>query len=371
MKKSTNYFYLIVLITFASPLLANSNGRSLGEYEEVINKSFSFNTSEPAISLNNSYGDMIIVSSNRPDVSIEIIITVEANSKSRADQIFNKISVEFDDAPSKLKVKTKLENPVGRLTKKNEKFTIDYKVSIPERTLLSLNNKYGDISLTSHNNDVEVELKYGSGSIQSITGDLELHLSYANKFNVGEIKGNLKSKTAYSHLSVDSGQIVDCTSAYSDISFDEIMSIECDSKYDNFIINKVKNINLDDKYSSISIGYVDDIFLDMAYSAVKIRSMSKQGIFDTSYGSVNIRKVENSADKIDIDSGHTGYDIGYDGGLTLDIETEYTNVKYPDDLTISYRDKDNNELTLKGTKKGVGNLNIKASMKYGHLKINS
>lgn len=369
MRNYTKSILFLFLVIGVFPLKAESISESWNEYEEVIKKRFEFNTSEPSIFLENSYGDLIITSSNVQEANLEIIITVEAKSKSRAEEIFEHITIDFDDDPSKLKVKTRYIGKSGGWTKKNEKFNIDYKVTLPEDAFLSLKNKYGDISLSDHNNDVEVNLKYGSGSLQGVSGDLELNLSYADKFYVGEVEGDLETTLAYSDLSVEKGKNVESVSKYSDVSFDEIDDIECDSKYDNYMINNVRKADLDDKYSNYSIGFVDEIFIDMAYSEIRIKKMSKQGIFDTSYGSVNIRKVENIAESIDIESGHTEYRIGYDGGLGLDIETEYTSVEYPEDVVISYKDKDDNELNLKGSKKGQGNLKVTATMKYGELKI--
>lgn len=371
MKKYTNWLILLFLLLGSLPVFAIDKEGAWSEYEEVIKKSFSFNTPQPSISLSNSYGDLTITSSDQQGASIEVTITVEAKSKARANEIFEHIHVDFDDDQKGVEAKTSFVGKQGGWAKKNEKFNIDYKVAIPEEAFLVLKNRYGNISLSDHRNDVEVKLQYGSGNLQNIFGNLELKLSYADKFYVGEVEGDLELKLAYSHLSVDAGKVVECVSSYSDVSFDEIGNIECDSQYDDIVINQANNLNLDGKYSDFSIGSIEEIRVDMAYSAIKLKNMLLQGIFDTSYGSVRIRNVETTAKKINIESQHTGYRIGYNGGMSLNIETEYTDVTYPDDLVIKFRDKDDNELNLKGSKKGVGNLEIIATMEYGYLKIDN
>lgn len=366
-------FSLLFLLGFIGTQLCATTAEkspALKEYVNTIKKEFKFSTSTPEITLSNRYGDIDITTASGNVATLEVTMTVESSSESRAEKIFDAIDIEVSDDSNSLDVNTELDNNGGwNFTKRSESYKIHYKVSIPKASILSVKNKYGDISITDLDNDLDVELKYGNARIGAVNGDVEFELGYCKQFIVGDIAGDVEMDISYSNFDMEDAQNVEIESKYSDINMGAIVDIEIVSKYDEYRIRKVRNLQNEGKYDKIKVGEVDEFNTESKYSHFSIDKLYKKGYFDTGYGSVDIREITSQLERITINAKHTNYDLTVNGGYQLDVDTEYVSVDYPSGLDISHREKDSNELILKGTKKGQGKGIIEATMKYGKLRI--
>jgi len=114
---------------------------------------------------------------------------------------------------------------------------------------------------------------------------------------------------------------------------------------------------------------VGEVSFDTKYTDIDIGTMHETGLFYLAYGQVSIDEVTAGFDEIEIESKNTNFQIAVKGGYELKVEGKYTGVSYPDDMDLDYRDKDKNELKIKGNQPGAGNGKIHAEMKYGKLRI--
>ena len=369
MKEFFKYRINSILLSLLAILICSSDlvGNSWAEYVKTINEQFAFTSSNPEIEVTNKYGDVDIVSSERSDAVIEVTITVESRKESRANEMFEKIDIDFDHSGNNLSIKTEIDG--WGWTNKNEKYRVDYKIYLPIRSDLFVENKYGDISLTDHSGSVEVELKYGNGNFQDIEGDFRGVLGYSDRFNLGSVHGNVDLGISYSKLSMDDADNVECDSKYSTISFGNANKAIISSSYDKYKMNNVEELRLEGKYDEITVEEVSSLTYDMNYTSLKINSLVESGYFETKYGSVSIYDISAKAKEIDISAQYTNYKLSTPNSYHLKVDTKYTGLSYPDEMNFSYRERDSNEMRLDGSLGDNPRLKINAEMKYGQLKL--
>lgn len=342
---------------------------AINEYTKKINKEFEVNK-DALTAIQNKYGNVEIVSSNRSTVLFEVTIKVEARNQDRADELLDRINVDFTSSPNRVSAITNFGKTGNGWNwgRNNESYQVHYRVELPVTNRLDIDNKYGNVSITSMNSDVKLTLKYGNGSMQDIGGDFQAQVGYAGNCDVGEIGGNMDVDLSYSGYSAVGGGKGYLQSKYSKIQLGQFQSLTIESKYDRYNIERVGELRNEGKYDNLSIEKAQNISVETKYTQIKIESLNTSGRFETGYGSVRIDRLDSAFKELTIDSRYTGYDIRTTGGYTLDIDTEYVDERLPSDLSVNYRDKDSNKLKLKGSYKGGGGL-IQANMGYGKLEL--
>ncbi|MEL6124311.1 MAG: hypothetical protein AAFR14_11390 [Bacteroidota bacterium] len=365
----TKLTVLIITLLLAWHSSAHDTQDEWQVYTEVITESYDFTTDEPVITLTNRYGNIELTTSETSTAKVEITIKVEAKSKNRADQIFNRIDIDLSGGGSRLTAETSIQNQNNNWTKKSENFRINYKIHVPRQSKVRVENKYGDIALADVDNDLRVELKYGNGQIQNVGGELLLDLGYVKSFSAGDVTGNLTINAKHSTLSIGDAQEVDMTSKYSIYQMGNMTDMTIEAKYDRFDIQSAGRITSEGKYNKFQIEKAEGFVIDTKYTHVTIGTLHNQGDFDTQHGSVEIKHLAAEFDRFKIDSEHTRYDIRPDGGYQLTVDAEYTKVDYPSGLDVSVRDRDRNEIYLEGSHPGTGNGRIIAEMRHGRLEL--
>lgn len=356
----------LLLIFFVSSAMTEA---TVSEYTKKINKEFNVNA-DALTSIQNKYGNVEIISSNRSSVKFEITILVEARNQDRADELFSKIDVDFSASSSRVSAITEFEkqNKNWNWGKNNENYQVHYRVELPNSNRLDVDNKYGNVSVTDMNADVKLTLKYGNGNLQNIGGDFQGEIGYAGNCDLGAVGGNVDLQIAYSGFSVESAVKGFVQSKYSKMEFGRIDALTIESKYDKYSIESVGVLTNEGKYDNFSIESAHSLSFNTKYTHIKVEELSHSGRFDTGYGSVKVRDLGSAFSAIDITSRYTGFELGTSGGYDLDLDSEYTKTNLPSDLSIKYRDKDSNKLKLKGSFKGGGG-SIKAVMGYGNLDL--
>ena len=365
------YNTISILLLLLCSVSVTVSARNWQEFEKTISKDFRVND-DALIQIQNKYGNIEIVTSDRSTARFEVKIIVEAKNEGRANEMFDKIDVDFSASANNVSAITdyEQENNSWGWGKKNEKYQVHYYVQLPTNNELDLENKYGNVSVTDMNNDFQLSLKYGNANLQDIGGDFSGYLGYVGSCDVGTVGGDVSLDIAYSTLDIGTiGGDAEFTTKYSKMTIESVNELEIDSKYDKYDIGAALSIDNEGKYDNFTIGRVDVMEIETKYTHVRIDELTESGDFDTSYGGVKIKNLSANFESIIIDSGYTGFDIGVHGGFRLDIDTEYASTDLPSNMTTTYREKDSNELMLKGYYKNQNGGMIEADMRYGHLDI--
>lgn len=316
-----------------------------------------YNESWPASGIStlemvNKFGEIRINNEGGSEITIDVKVTVEAANEKKANELLDKIEVEFSKSGSTLKAITKIENNF----KSQKRFSIDYVVNIPSDKNLNITNKYGNTFVNSLTSDGYFNIKYGNLSANELqtpeSGNLKLDMAYGNA-NIGSAT-NLKALVSYSPLTIEEINTLKLESKYSTIEIEEANHIQIESKYDKFRFEEVESVTATTKYSHIKIGELT--------TSLKI---------EAGYGGVTVGEVSNNFEFINITNSYGQISLGLDeASYMLDANCHYCGIDYPRDNFSGNRIKENHTSTVKGKVGDGSGGKIMIKSRYGEIKLN-
>jgi len=305
-------------------------------------------SSVQALEISNKFGEVRVSSDRTDSVTISVTVTVEARDEKRADDLLDKIEVEFKKSGSTAKALTTIQNNF----KSQSKFSIDYVVSVPSDKNLNIANKYGNTVVNVLSGEGDFDIQYGNFSANSLIGEMtKINLSYGNA-NIEEA-GNLNAYVKYSPISMGEVKNVELTSKYSDIEIEEVKTIQIESKYDKLRFQEVESLSASTKYSHIRISELKN--------NLKVES---------GYGSIKVAEVASDFEFIDITNSYGKISLGLDeNNYAVDASCRYCGISYPEDDFSGDRMKENNTRSIKGTvgMASGGKVTIRSS--YGDINL--
>lgn len=306
-----------LLVVFLSFAFINANA------DEDFKKNFSkeFQCDENTlVDIKNKFGDVNITDWDKDMVSIQVVITVEADDQEEANEYFDRIKITLDKDGNTVKGHTELVESFN-----NVDFRIDYEVNMPKNLKLLLENKYGDVTINELANHVDIAVKYGSLRANKLSyGDdkprSQVYLGYSKSSKIGEC-GWLKVQMAYSTLEIEKSDAIMILSKYSTFYAEESNSIVAESKYDGYKIGRLKKfVTTEAKYSKYH-------FRELTQ---KIESLMK-------YSDIEVEKIPAGFDEIDIEMKYGKVKLGIEAGASYEVEAEceYGAIKYPESKNLS------------------------------------
>lgn len=346
MKLKFNFIALLLLLAILSLGKTVAAQEKTKEYHE----SWAANSVE-SLEVINKFGEVKVKNEGGSEITIDVIITVEAASEKRADELLSELNVTFRKSGNTLKAET----TVGSDFKSQRRFSIDYEVNIPNTKNLNITNKYGNTfvnalhangnfniqygNLTANelrapaNGDINISLAYGKSSI-GLANDLVIGLKYSN-MTLGEIK-NLKLESKYSSLDIE-----------------ECNTVRIMSKYDKFNFEKVNSITATTKYSHINI-----------------EELSTGLEIEAGYGGIRVDQIKPDFEFISITNSYGQISLGLkNANYSIDASCEYCGISYPEDIFKGDRMKERNTTKITG-KIGEGNGGeVRIISRYGEIKL--
>jgi hypothetical protein len=297
------------------PLFAMANNKD-GKYtkKKTINKEFSVN-SNATLSVDNSYGNIDVITWNENRIVFEIIITTTGNNEEKVQDRLDDITVEFDGSSNSVSAKTKFSSRSnswwnwGR--NNNVKMKINYIIKIPITNNIDLNNDYGSINVDKLEGHAKIDCDYGKITTKELLADNNsISFDYSNNCYFEYIKGG-KINADYSGFTVSKTNNLDINADYtsSKIEIAENVKFNCD--YGSIAIDKANNVSGNGDYLTIKIG---DVYKNVSIIA--------------DYGAIKIANITANAGNITIKSDYTGIKIGYDQNynFNFNIELDYASL---------------------------------------------
>src|SRR6056297_3481784 len=286
-----NRYAILLMVLFSGTLMSVAGQTS----EKRINKQY--NISEGfTLGIDNAYGEINIVNWDRDVVDVEITISVESKSESKAEDILEKIEIDISESKSRVDFDTEVEQvSTGGKTKIN----VVYDVKAPAYIHATLEQSYGSMYIQEITGIANLEVRYGSLMATALTNQdrdswnmLDLKYGEATIENVTALAAEVK----YSELTVHESMVMETESAYSKLFFGKVMELSAECKYDKLNMDLlVGTFEVDGAYTNVSVGTISndfsEVFIDLAYGNFKA-GLEKQAAFaieaDVSYGSINI-----------------------------------------------------------------------------------
>ncbi len=345
------------------------------EYIKKINKEFP-TTTNGEVNIFNKYGTVDIKSWNKNSVKIEVRIVVNARNQGDADDVFERIDINFNTRTGYVSAETSIASANSSSwwwlwnTNTSAEYQIHYLVYMPKTNTLKLETKYCDATMDYLSGGGDLQMKYGDFDSEGFGGNVSMYLSYG-KGKIMTLK-NLDGELSYGRLVLPTCHDVDLDSKYSKIKISKGGDLTINSKYDTYVLGDIRRMSVLGKYSDYTINQIDDIHFDGKYSDIKIELLVNNGDFASKYGNIIITNIEDGFGLIELDGKYTDFKLGTEmtKAFCLEAESEYGDIIVPNNLQIKESVNEGNSQAVSAflLNRSCGS-RIFSIIKYGQLKI--
>ena len=360
MKTQLLYKALFTLLLVPTLVFANKsndcNWEGKHTKEKTIKKEFTVNN-DALLKVDNSYGNISIVTYSGNITTIEVKIKTNGNDLEKVEKKLDEITVEFNSNSNLVEAKTifnkSKSNSWWSSNRNNVNMEINYTIKLPITNSVDLNNDYGSIDLDKLEGKANINCDYGKITTKELMADHNTinfdytHNSYFEYIKSGEINAD------YSDFTVGKTKNLEIVADYtkSKVEIAENVTYRCD--YGGITIEKVNNVNGNGDYLTTRIG---DVYKNVSLNA--------------DYGSIKIDRMTTNAGNIDIESDYVGITIGYDSGYSFkfNIDLEYASLRDAEEFEFTKKHIESTDKYYEGFHGNSNTSNmVKISSDYGSV----
>lgn len=359
MKTQLLYKLLFVFMLVPTLMLAGNTKSWSGKHtkEKSIKKDFSV-ASNATLKVDNSYGNIDIITYEGSTISIEVLIKTNGNDIEKVQEKINDIDVEFNASSTSVMAKTIFSKNKSKSwwnwgKNNNVNMSINYIIKLPITNNVDLSNDYGSISLDKLKGRAEINCDYGKITTKELLADNnDIKFDYTNNSYFEYIKsGSINAD--YSGYTIGKAKSLDINADYttSEIQIAEDISYNCD--YGSLKIQNANNVEGNGDYLTLRLGTI--------YKNINVKA---------DYGSIKIEEMAANAGSIEIESDYCGITIGYNSGYTFnfDIDLEYASLRDADDFEFSKKRIESSDKYYQGYYgKSNSNNMIRIKSEYGSV----
>jgi hypothetical protein len=326
MKTHLLYKLLIAFVLLPTMVIAGNTKSWSGKHteEKTIKRDFSV-SADATLKIDNSYGNIDIVTYEGSTINIEVHITTNGNDVEKVQEKIDDINVEFNASSSLVVAKTTFEKEKSKSwwnwgKNNNVNMSINYIIKLPITNHVDLNNDYGNITLDKLEGRAEISCDYGKITTKELMADNnDIKFDYTNNSYFEYIKsGNINAD-------------------YSEYTVGKTKSLDINADYTTSVIEIAEDIAYNCDYGSLKINNANNIDGHGDYLTLRLGTMYKNVNIKADYGSIKIEDMAANANNIDIEADYCGITIGYDSSyaFSFDIDLEYAALRNTDDFQFT------------------------------------
>lgn len=337
MKRVLQFKLFIALLMLPLFISATTEIKDKQNKTKTINKEFSVKPNT-TLKVNNSYGNIDVVTWNENRIVFEITITTSGDNEEKIQKKLDEIDVKFSTSPEWVSAETtfgkKSSNSWWNWGNNNKiKMKINYIIKMPITGKVNLNNDYGNINLDRLEGKAEINCDYGKITTKELMADDNtISFNYTKGSYFEYIKSG-KINADYSEFTISKTNVININADYTNSKIETAEDVTYNCDYGNIKIDKANNIVGNGDYLTTIIG---DIYKNVTLKA--------------DYGSIKINSMTENAGNITIKADYTGIKIGYAPtyNFNFDINLDYGSLKDSDNLTITKEVKDSSDKFYQG-----------------------
>lgn len=370
------FIYNSIFLLLLLPLTGKAFTDNDGDFTRNYHKEYDV-PKDATVELINKYGYIKVHAWDKRIVTIDVNIIANTSSKDRAEEIFDKININFTTTSNYIKAETTIGNTskdwwdwkswLG--VNNNSSYKINYDVSMPTDQFLKLTHKYGDAFVDKLDRDASIKVSYGHLNMDGLNANLNLDLAYSDG-SLGSFKDG-KLHLRYGDATFNTMENGSFDFKYAKIHMKEGGTIKSESAYGELTADKINSIDISSGYDDITIKSVNEAFINSHYSDFDFGRIGKRSSFSSTYGDIIIRDVDPDFQNIDIKTSYTDVRIDtHNAPFRVDASGSYADIKTPRDFNASYDVEKSSSKTIKGYSKSESSGGmIKATLSYGGLRI--
>ena len=352
--------------------LTTAKGDDKNDYTKTIKKEFPI-TADGTTILANKYGKIEVKTWDKNRVKVNVNIVVKTSSESEAQEVFDRINIDFQEGADFVSAKTSIESSKKSWwgwDNKNTEFQINYEVLIPVQGSLDLMNKYGDADIAAIGGKAKITIAYGDFLMESVQNDLAVELSYGTGLVMRA--QDVTGQVAYSKLRLKEARDIILDTRYSKMNVEKAEDLKINSRYDNYEVGEARDFHCEARYGDMDIIAVDNVSCNSRYTEYHIEKISNKCDFNLQHGGVTVQQLMKGFSEVILVGKYTDYNLSIEPGASyqLDANAVFAGIKYPANLKVHYENEHGTTHEVKGYQ-GTKNARsvIKANLNYGALRV--
>lgn len=331
--------FKIITAFFMLPMLMSATAEIKDKHEKTktINKTYTVN-SNATLKINNSYGNLDIITWDEDKIVFEITIKASGNSEEKIEKRLNEIDVKFEASKDLVYAKTLFNKDNSNSwwnwgSKSNVNLKINYVVKMPIGGKIDLNNDYGNINVDKLEGKAEINCDYGKITTKELMDKNNIiNFDYTNNSYFEYING---------------GKI---NADYSGFTIAKTKAIYINADYTNSKIEIAEDVNYNCDYGSMKIDKANTISGNGDYLTTVIGDVYKNVSLKADYGSIKINRMTENAGNVNIESDYVGIKIGYapNYNFNFTLNLDYASLRDGDGLIITKEIKDSSSKFYQG-----------------------
>jgi len=356
MKTALLYKTLVVFMMLPMLILASNETNKKGKHskEKIIKKEFSVNANA-TLEVDNSYGNIDVITWNENRIVFEITITTNGNDKEEVQKKLDDITIEFQATSNHVSAETVFNknNKWWKWSKNNINMKINYIIKMPITNNVDIDNNYGSINLDKLEGSATIHCDYGKITTKELLSD---HNNISFDY----------TKNCYFEY-IKSGKI---NADYSDFVVAKTNSLEVSADYTSSKIELAEDIAYNCDYGIITIDNVNNITGSGDYLTTKIGNVYKSVTLKADYGSLKIANMTANANNLTVISDYLSMNIGFEANynFNFDINLQYASLREHEGFEFNKKHVESSEKYYTGYygSENSGNL-IKINSDYGSV----
>lgn len=359
MKTKLPYKLVIAFLLISAVSIAGNSMNWKGKHtkEKTIKKEFPVSPNA-LLKINNSYGNINVVTYSGSTTTIEVNIKTNGNDLEKVEAKLEDITVEFNATSNLVEAKTIFNKNKSKSwwnwgNNNNVNMEINYLVKLPITNSVDLNNDYGFINLDKLEGRAMLKCDYGKITTKELMADgNEIRFDY--------------TKNSYFEY-IKSGKI---NADYSAFTVAKSKDLDIVADYTKSVVEIAENVKYNCDYGSMTIDNINNVQGNGDYLTTRIGKVYKNVSITADYGSLKIDEMASNAGNINIKTDYVGITIGYQAGYSFnfEIDLEYASLRDANEFHFTKeREESSRNYYLGYYGDASSSNNIKISSDYGSV----
>lgn len=346
----------VVFTILALGLLSGNAFALTGVREKKLSKHYTVSNGDK-LSIDNRYGKVHINTWDKNEVTVDVVIRIEAKNDDKAQQLLDRINISERNAGHEISYVTEIKNnKVVNLA--NQKMSIDYTINAPRKNALDITNKFGNVYLDDFDGSLQMDVSYGALKTEKIGGD--------DKY----------IKVAFGSASIESLDRGKVEVSYSALNINKAQKLDVLNKFGKSTIGSIQDLKINQQYGDLQLGTVERINGTVSFAGLDVDKLLKSADMNLKYCSrADFGYLGSSVDlvKLNASFGSVFCHVDDDASLAVDINVNFGQVSNHSryvNLTSSKPDDDSRNAVSYTGKIGRGSGKMQLNVSYGNINFN-
>lgn len=264
-------------------------------------ENFTFDMPSKELEFDNPAGSIEISPAIDGKIIVESVKIVYHKDNSKVKKYKNMVKIENGRDGDKAIIKVDspgIEFPYTRVR-------VHFKISAPPETILSVKNRFGDISINGSGTSVKVDGKFSNVKVKNISSDINI----LNRFGstvINNIKGKIELDLKFSSAEISGSSSLDCRIGHSSLNLSDI--------------RESSSIKIEGSHTKLTLSDIisDQIKIKNSHNRINLSDITTKDLLITSRHCKINADILNS-DSISIKNSHNSIRMKGLKGSTLNI----------------------------------------------------